>query len=191
VDDSSGPLAELWRAACALVASEDDTAWADPESESLLAAILAAGRLPSPPESGASNQAQRYSALDRASRSWARTQSSLPTLTSRLTQLKAVMAADMMGEGDVDLLDVAVRTVVATANKEFALKLQHAALTDPLTGTGNRRALDVAWRTAVIQGQGWDKQSVSWPSISTDSNGLTTSRVMRQEMVPLSTSVPH
>jgi diguanylate cyclase (GGDEF)-like protein len=43
--------------------------------------------------------------------------------------------------------------VSATANEEFTLRLQQAAMTDPLTGIGNRRALEFSWEMAVTQAE--------------------------------------
>ena len=63
------------------------------------------------------------------------------------------LATVVVDDHERDVLDSLCRVVMATAIEEFTVRLQHAALTDPLTGTGNRRALDNAWHAALSQGQ--------------------------------------
>lgn len=153
---SLGALVERWRHACA-VADDDVGTWPDAESAALCRSILAAIVAPAPGE-GASTPAGpghggRLSAVDRATRGWARTQPSLPVLTSRLGGLRhSLTVVDAADDGEAERIAGVWGLVIATANEEFTLRLQHAALTDPLTGAGNRRALDDAWQTAVIQG---------------------------------------
>jgi len=149
-----GSPVDRWRDACALVDDEAAHAWAESESASLIESVLAAGRpVPSGRDTpgGAAGDGDRLGAVDRATRAWARTQSSLPVLTLRLSRLRGALSHGRVGALDDDRLGDACALVIATANEEFTLRLQQAALTDPLTGIGNRRALDNAWRMATIQ----------------------------------------
>ncbi len=150
-----GSVVDRWRDACAAVDAEGDQAWAEAESASLIESVLAArppGSLEDLEAPGAaSNRGDRLGGVDRATRAWARTQSSLPVLTSRLSRLRSAIDGGGVDALDDDRLDDLCALVVATANEEFTLRLQQAALTDPLTGIGNRRALDNAWRVATIQ----------------------------------------
>jgi diguanylate cyclase (GGDEF)-like protein len=149
-------LVDQWRCACTIDEDDSTDPWPVAESAALLECILAAGRSSSAfdPDTVAevTESGDRFSALDRATRSWARMQTSLPTIALRLSHLRDVLGA----EGDDEeggLLDTVRPSVVTTAHEEFTLRLQHAALTDPLTETGNRRALENAWQTAVAQGK--------------------------------------
>jgi diguanylate cyclase (GGDEF)-like protein len=78
-------------------------------------------------------------------------QPSLPILTLRLDALRRAISPDALGDGDAELLNKVCALVSATANEEFTLRLQQAAMTDPLTGIGNRRALEFSWEMAVTQ----------------------------------------
>lgn len=92
-----------------------------------------------------------FGAVDRATRRWARTQPSHPVLNLRLSHLREAIGVEAADGATAALLDHICRIVIATANEEFTLRLQQAALTDPLTGAGNRRALDNAWQAAVTE----------------------------------------
>lgn len=145
-------MLERWRQASALGESEGDE-WDDPQSTELLQALMTAAGVWTEPdvlEPGARRDA-RLGAVDRATRSWARVQPSLPVLTSRLTALRKVLTSEEFRDRRPELLEEVSSLVVATANEEYALRLQQAAMTDPLTGIGNRRALDLSWQAAVLQ----------------------------------------
>jgi diguanylate cyclase (GGDEF)-like protein len=151
-----GPLVERWRRRCAL-AGDDGTTWPEAESALLIQSVLATRQSSSSPEQEPTEigpkQAAHSSALDRATRSWARTQPSLSALTLRLRGLREAIAADASEDREAGHSAKVCGVVEATATEEFTLRLQRAALTDPLTGVGNRRALDNAWQAAVSQGK--------------------------------------
>ena len=150
------PLVDLWQRSSAALGSEGDT-WPEAESAELLHSVFEAIRATrsSESEDGAVVRGPResLSANDRAARSWARVQPTLPVLTSRLGALQQVISADVAEGWPADDIVRVCSVVMATAHEEFTLRLQLAALTDPLTGIGNRRALDNAWRAALAQGR--------------------------------------
>jgi diguanylate cyclase (GGDEF)-like protein len=148
-----GPLVQQWRNACALDESEGEQCWAEEESALLLESVLAASQRCSTAEPEGSGQGAPLSAVERATRSWARTQSSLPLLTMRVNRIREVLTTEVVDDAETPVLDNVCGLVMATATEEFTVRLQRAALTDPLTQAGNRRALDNAWRAAAAQGQ--------------------------------------
>ncbi|MGO9344518.1 MAG: GGDEF domain-containing protein [Acidimicrobiales bacterium] len=149
-----GELVERWRDACGPGENEAAT-WAEIESTSLVESVLSASRASL--ESGSSNLQRDHSDLlssvDRSTRSWARLQPSLPVLTLRLAALSQAIAPDAPEDGDAELFNKICELVSATAKEEFTLRMHKAAMTDPLTGIGNRRALEYAWQMAVTQAE--------------------------------------
>jgi diguanylate cyclase (GGDEF)-like protein len=77
----------------------------------------------------------------------------MAVLTARLLRLRQELAAGETDGASADRLDRICAAVTVTATEEFTQRLQVAAMTDPLTGAGNRRALDHAWHTALLQGR--------------------------------------
>ena len=158
--------ADRWRRDC--VSSEPDGGreWAEPESSALVEAMIEAIRAD---DAGGPPRAERMSRVDRATRRWTRMQPSLSVLASRLHRIREVLAdEDPAGAGRARLGDLC-GLVVATANEEFALRMQDAALSDPLTGTGNRRALESAWQAATAQAR---RNGLSVCVVAIDVDGL-------------------
>jgi diguanylate cyclase (GGDEF)-like protein len=145
-----------WRQACLLARPGEDLDWAEPESEDLVEAISGAihtGRPEIFEEPGASAAFRALSPIDRAARAWTHKQSSFAVITARLNVLRVVATDGVTNEDQIRQLADVCELVAITVNEEFALRLQDAALRDPLTGIGNRRAMDLAWQTALAQGR--------------------------------------
>jgi diguanylate cyclase (GGDEF)-like protein len=145
-----------WHQACLLARPGEDLDWAEPESENLVEAINGAIQIGSAdvfeePEASAASRA--LSTVDRAARAWTDKQSSFAVITARLNVLRVVVTDGVTNEDQIRQLADLCELVAITANEEFALRLQDAALRDPLTGIGNRRAMDLAWQTAMAQGR--------------------------------------
>jgi len=135
-------IARRWRDAC--LAEEDGApeGWPGAQSDALVEAILAP-----PAEPSAVVQS-----LDRATRAWTRVQPALEVLSRRLLVLRDVVVAATV-PGDHPRLQDLWEVVAVTATEESALVSQRAALSDPLTGAGNRRALELGWEAALNQGR--------------------------------------
>ncbi|HVM63673.1 MAG TPA: GGDEF domain-containing protein [Acidimicrobiales bacterium] len=148
--DQSGPLTtsvdvirdrELhrWEERCRHDAALSDAPWPKPQALALVDAIL---------ESLASSDT---SAVDAAARAWARSSPSVSTLVRQMGALREVLASDdVCAFPDLDdrlvrIMDQATVTATAAALAE----LEDAALTDALTGVGNRRALETAATAAL------------------------------------------
>jgi diguanylate cyclase (GGDEF)-like protein len=128
-----------WEDRCRAQAALTGATWPGPEARALVEAIL--GSL-------ASNDSQP---VVTAARAWAHTSPSVSTLVRQMGVLREVLAAD-----DVcafpDLDDRLVRIMdqaTTTATAEALTELEDAALTDALTGVGNRRALETAATAAL------------------------------------------
>ena len=123
-----------WEDRCRAQAVLAGAPWPGPEARALVEAIL--GSL-------ASNDSQP---VVTAARAWAHTSPSVSTLVRQMGVLREVLSADDVcafpGLDDrlVRIMDQATTTATAAALTE----LEDAALTDALTGVGNRRALETA-----------------------------------------------
>jgi diguanylate cyclase (GGDEF)-like protein len=134
--DSGGVL--LWAQACRQAESEHGAPWPEPEATALFALVTGA---PVAAETGS---------LEDAARAFARATGSMPLLARRLAALRQVAAAAAVGRGvDPARLAGALDRVTVTATQAALAELEDAALTDALTETGNRRALEQAARAAL------------------------------------------
>jgi len=128
-----------WEQRCRRDAAHADAAWPQPQALALVDAIL---------EALATNET---AAVDAAARAWARVSASVSTLVRQMGALREVLASDeVCASLDLDdrlgrIVDRATTTATAAALAE----LEDAALTDALTGVGNRRALETAATAAL------------------------------------------
>jgi diguanylate cyclase (GGDEF)-like protein len=128
-----------WEERCRDQAVLRGTTWPEAEARTLVEAIL--GSL-------VSNDTRSVVA---AARAWAATGSSVSTIVRQMGVLREVLAADdVRAFPDLDdrimrIMDQATTTATAAALAD----LEDAALTDALTGVGNRRALDTAAMAAL------------------------------------------
>lgn len=130
----------LWWDTCR--ASEDTTrpAWPAHEATELVAAVLAA--VTSSTDDGVRR------GLDAAARSFARATASTPVLVARLGALRQVLAPRCAPALQPRLASV-LDSVVMLCTQAALTELEGAALTDSLTGAGNRRALETAAKVAL------------------------------------------
>lgn len=129
-----------WQDTCR--ASEDGArpTWPDYESNELVAAVLAA--VTSSTDDGARR------GLEAAARAFARATASTPVLVARLAALRQVLGPRCAPALQPRLASV-LDTVVMLCTQAALTELEGAALTDVLTGAGNRRALETAARAAL------------------------------------------
>ncbi len=138
-----------WEARCreaecgeqATSAADDQSPWPLAEAKSLLDAIAGFLR-----DGNTGN-------LDAAADTWAATAPSTKLLVSRLACLREVLAEQggLAGRRLGERLQWALDRVTSSATDAALAHLQDAALTDPLTGAGNRRALESAAKVALAQ----------------------------------------
>jgi diguanylate cyclase (GGDEF)-like protein len=89
-------------------------------------------------------------ALEVAAAGWARSVRSLPVLNARLASLRRVLE-EHTDATEGSRLEEVLGTVGALAIQAALLELENAALTDSLTGAGNRRALETAATVALAE----------------------------------------
>lgn len=139
--------------------------WPDDEMQLVADAVRAAVAAPrSSPEGAPSNGADGPSgkfaaagagavenALTEAGHKWARAHQSASLMRSRLDALEVSMDSEVDAgtEGDRAAYHRAWRTVIDAATWTSLNQLEEAALLDPLTGVGNRRALDLMLTRAI------------------------------------------
>jgi diguanylate cyclase (GGDEF)-like protein len=136
----SWALAQRWRDACLAEEQLTTDHWPEAQSVALVGAVL----------EPTADRAAVAADIDRAARAWSHAQPKYEVLSRRLLVLRGLLAVapvPVRGPSLEDLWEV----VAVTANEEFALSSQRAALSDPLTGAGNRRALELGWEAARAQ----------------------------------------
>jgi diguanylate cyclase (GGDEF)-like protein len=116
--------------------------WPDDETQLVVDAVRSA-------VSGRSGG--RADPLAEAGRRWARAHQSASLMRARLSALEASMNADVGTASEADRIAYyrAWRTVTDAATWTSLTQLEEAALIDPLTGVGNRRALDLMLTRAM------------------------------------------
>jgi diguanylate cyclase (GGDEF)-like protein len=119
-----------------------EESWPDHEAQSVVNAIRSA--VTAPAGSGGDAEAIEHS-LGEAGRQWALAHQSASLMRTRLAALEASMDAELPAgtEAERSASLRAWRTVTDAATWTSMNQLEQAALVDPLTGVGNRRALDV------------------------------------------------
>jgi diguanylate cyclase (GGDEF)-like protein len=88
--------------------------------------------------------------LEKAARVWAKANPSVPILLRRLGCLRE-MLAELPGLDHTKRIQRVLDSVMTIATETALAELTDAALTDPLTGVGNRRALENAARVALAE----------------------------------------
>ena len=116
--------------------------WPDDERQLVIDAVRSAV---SSPGEGMANP------LAEAGRRWARAHQSASLMRARLSALEASMNAELGTASEADRIASyrAWRTVADAATWTSLTQLEEAALVDPLTGVGNRRALDLTLTRAM------------------------------------------
>ena len=131
-----------WEQRCRAQGDVGGGGWPAPEARALVDAIVSS--LPS----------GDTTPVVAAARTWARTSSSVSTLVRQMGTLRQVLADDdVRAFPDLDdrlgrIMDQATTAATAAA----LAQLENAALTDALTGVGNRRALERAATAALAAG---------------------------------------
>ncbi|HEX3840302.1 MAG TPA: GGDEF domain-containing protein [Acidimicrobiales bacterium] len=137
--------------------------WPDDEMQLVADAVRAAVAAPRPvttdaPTNGADGPTGKFasseaveSALVEAGHRWARAHQSASLMRSRLDALETSMDSEVDAGSDADRAAYhrAWRTVIDAATWTSLNQLEEAALLDPLTGVGNRRALDLMLTRAM------------------------------------------
>jgi GGDEF domain-containing protein len=158
-----GDCTERWKARCEW-SEGGHTRWPEAESEALVQELVGAIESPIADREGGG-------ALDRAARTWAVACPSTATMMLRLAQLRGVLADETTRDvpGRVDRVRLLVDAVTIAANEQAAALLESAALTDPLTGAGNRRAFA---RDAPMMFEGAQAAGASVCVVAIDLDGL-------------------
>ncbi|HEX3461998.1 MAG TPA: GGDEF domain-containing protein [Acidimicrobiales bacterium] len=137
--------------------------WPDDEMRLVADAVRAAVAAPRPvttdaPSNGADGPTGKFAAnefveraLVEAGHRWARAHQSASLMRSRLDALEVSMDSEVDAGTDADRAAYhrAWRTVIDAATWTSLNQLEEAALLDPLTGVGNRRALDLMLTRAM------------------------------------------
>ncbi len=122
--------------------------WPDDETQLVMDAVRSAVR-----GTGAASGTSGAMAnpLAEAGRRWARAHQSASLMRARLSALEASMDAELGTASEADRIASyrAWRTVSDAATWTSLTQLEAAALVDPLTGVGNRRALDLMLTRAM------------------------------------------
>jgi len=128
-----------WEALCRSGEGDELAPWPEAESRDLVDAVMA-GLVE---DDG--------SMLEPATRAWAECTSPMPVLVRRLGCLRETFAEVglLIGEGPAQRLAPVLDKVTMLATETAMAGLEDAALTDPLTGAGNRRAMESAGRAAL------------------------------------------
>jgi diguanylate cyclase (GGDEF)-like protein len=138
VTEGDGGSALRWAQTCRQAEGEQGPPWPEPEAAALCRLTLAA---PSGQDDGA---------LEAAAHAFAIATGSMPLLARRLAALRQVVSAVATDKGlDPSPLGAALDRVTVAATQAALAELEGAALTDALTETGNRRALELAGRAAL------------------------------------------
>lgn len=135
----AGTELRRWQMLCDAMEGADCHPWSEAEARTLVEAVLTAV-LHGKDEN-----------LDAASRAWASTAVSMPVLVRRIGCLRELLLDEGLVEGRAagDRLQRVLDTVTTLATETALAELEDAALTDALTGAGNRRALESAGRAAL------------------------------------------
>lgn len=144
VSDWSDVVLLQWRTACLDGEGDHAQPFRDPEATALLRAVLACVANPH-----ALAVADRR-LLEVASRDWARTIRPLPVMVARFASLRRVLEESCPADAVAKLAEV-LDTVGTLATQAALAELEDAALTDALTGAGNRRALEQAAMVALAE----------------------------------------
>jgi len=129
-----------WQDTCRATEDTARPVWPEYESNELVAAVLAA--VASSTDDGTRR------GLEAAARAFARATASTPVLVARLAALRQVLGPRCAPALQPRLASV-LDSVVMLCTQAALTELEGAALTDALTGAGNRRALDTAAKAAL------------------------------------------
>lgn len=139
-ESTAETLALTWHQRCGSPGTADEHGWPHDEAVELAAAIarVLGGDPPT--------------VLAAPAAAWGRAHGSMSVLVRRLGHLRDVVGEAWQRAGGAPAdhrLQQVLDQVTARATQSAVTALEHAALTDTLTGAGNRRALELAARAAL------------------------------------------
>jgi diguanylate cyclase (GGDEF)-like protein len=139
---------QKWQEACVQADISTADSWPQGEARALVdeLATSADSRLSGEPARAADSQ---WVALTVASRAWAHKLPALSVMNRQISTLRQILADQPVDKVTGSALTASLDEALLVATEELAAQLEGAAMHDPLTGAGNRRALGVIASAAL------------------------------------------